>query len=739
MITNEGAVAVVSWEGRIIDFGPEGGKDELNAIIPILSTGIEPRDTDLPRIEAAAGGNAIRIERAVFGKQTSLITWVYFRGKNLRVESVAASTGDDPALIVTLGERAWWGNVPTWVEGAGFINKAGTHRADFIGRESSGMAYALCSDSGKLTAYFGAPDLPGFYEEARTGEDVVPVPPRGVSATRAVTVAYSTSSLGEAVLALPCVRNGGVVQATIPTFEAVGAKAQVARCGSQGPGSGGGSPFALFGVERKRGSSDDKRAIELPSGCYQVRLSAPGYTPGPWIAGEGLAAAVTEAALPRAGELHFEVTEGGNPVPARILVRGVNVPDPNWGDDAYGGAALNVVHAERGVGERPVPPGTYKVMITRGFEYTAFEKEISVVANQTVTVRAPLERVVDTKGWIAADLHLHAMPSMDAPAALVDRVRSLAAAGVEVAVATDHNVVTDYKPAISSLGLSGAVASIIGDEVTTKDLAFGHFNVFPLAAGSPPLPWRGTLPKTVFAAARASAPYGKDTILQVNHPRMGGIGYFDVMRLDATDIAGWMRRSPVVDMSFDALEVFNGDHYANIPKVDACLKDWYALLNAGLRVTATGNSDSHKITFHEPGAPRTLVAVASDDPAAFDERAFIDAVRAGRVVVSSGPFLRLSVNGKGIGATAPAGAAEIVVSVDAPPWVDVDRVEILRRGELLWSSPVTPGKRPASFRVSETLKKGDWLIAVARGSKPMTFLYRPDAKPFAFTNPIWIE
>src|SRR4051812_9235469 len=132
-------------------------------------------------------------------------------------------------------------------------------------------------------------------------------------------------------------------------------------------------------------------------------------------------------------------------------------------------------------------------MITRGFEYTAFEKEIAIVANQTVTVRAALDRVVNTKGWIAADLHLHALPSMDAPALLVDRVRSLAAAGIEAAVATDHNVVTDYRPAIQALGLGAEVASIIGDEVTTKDLAFGHFNVFPLEAGSPPIPWRGTL------------------------------------------------------------------------------------------------------------------------------------------------------------------------------------------------------------------------------------------------------
>ena len=43
--------------------------------------------------------------------------------------------------------------------------------------------------------------------------------------------------------------------------------------------------------------------------------------------------------------------------------------------------------------------------------------------------RATLDRVVDTRGWISADLHVHAVPSPDAPTLLDDRVRSLAAVG----------------------------------------------------------------------------------------------------------------------------------------------------------------------------------------------------------------------------------------------------------------------------------------------------------------------
>src|SRR6185312_10281748 len=186
-----------------------------------------------------------------------------------------------------------------------------------------------------------------------------------------------------------------------------------------------------------------------------------------------------------------------------------------------------------------------------------------------------------------------------------------------------------------------------------------------------------------------------------------GIGYFDLLRFDRDDLQAWAKRVNLADMTFDAIEVFNGDHYARIDKVEECLRDWYALLNAGYRFTATGNSDSHKLSYHEPGVPRNLVAVPNDDPASFDERAFVAAVKKGRVVVSSGPFIRLEIGGKGVGETVPAGAVEVSITVDAPPWVDVDHVELVRRGEVVegWTGPYkTEKKSPHRFEMHPTVE-----------------------------------
>ena len=73
--------------------------------------------------------------------------------------------------------------------------------------------------------------------------------------------------------------------------------------------------------------------------------------------------------------------------------------------------------------------------------------------------------------------------------------------------------------------------------------------------------------------------------------------------------------------------------------------------------------------------PRNFVRVDDDAPGHFDERRFVEAVRAGRVVVTSGPFVRLEVAGHGVGEEAPAGDQEIRVIVDAPDWVDVASVD----------------------------------------------------------------
>jgi hypothetical protein len=732
MLKGPAGVAVVSaTRGTILDFGADGGDDALVSIEPTVFVGLDETTSVVESVQAAGpGGYAVLIRRRVLSDPPlRLWTYVTQTGGGLRIESVA-SAQEGAALAITVGEIVAWGNVPTWVEGTGFVRGAATLNGDFLAREGLGVAYALESEDGHIAGRFAKP-LAGFHEWPRTGERTEGVPAHGTSSRRVLTLTQARGTLGAAVLALPRVGKS-VTRYPLPSGLPDGVLAEVARCA--GP-DGTQRPYARF----------DAHASELtlpsrPGDCFEARLVSPGTAPGAWTP----IAQLSSAPLPTSGTLRWHVQDkAGGALPARIVVRGAGTtPDPSWGEDPVDGAALDVLYTDRD-GSIAIPPGRYHAIVNHGFEYTERESDLTVAAGQTATIDAELVRVVDTRGWISADLHVHAVPSPDAPTPLVERVRSLAASGVEVAVATDHNGVTDYGPAIRELGVDRWLASIVGDEITTRGVPLGHFNVFPLAPGSPPVAYEKIPPQSVMAAARA-APVDVDggagtKIVQLNHPRMGSIGYFELLHFDPRDVAGWRAHSPLAEMGFDAMEVFNGDHYAEIGEVRKVMQDWYALLDAGVRVTATGNSDSHRVSYHECGVPRNLVQVPDDDPAHLDRGAFVDAIRAGHVVVSSGVLVRIDVGGHGPGDSVPAGPVTVHVTADAPPWVDVTHVELVSHGRVLhaWDGPFAKGVRRLDATFATTLGPGDWVIAVASGDQAMTFLPRKDATPFAFTNPVW--
>ena len=66
---------------------------------------------------------------------------------------------------------------------------------------------------------------------------------------------------------------------------------------------------------------------------------------------------------------------------------------------------------------------------------------------------------------------------------------------------------------------------------------------------------------------------------------------------------------------------------------------------------------------------------------------------------------------------------------------------IYRHGRLhaVPTGPFAGGVRRLDARFTMALASGDWVLAVARGDRPMTFLPRAGARPFAFTNAVWIR
>jgi hypothetical protein len=749
MLRHGETVAVVSArKGELVAFGRAGGENGIVALDPTVFEALDsaPREVIAAEIR---DGRLLHVTERVQTLPLELHVWWRAEARSITIASELVNTGAEEAAAVTLGELISFSNTPVWIEGHGLVAVGGSYGGAFLGRAGLGGAYALCDHAGRLNARTGKPSLPGYYRSVRTGQVRLSVAAGERSPVHRVTLAHAAQSVGDAVAALPCAGDREVV--ALPD-KARGHEVEVAHCESEAEQAARisrlerdpkpeealrleGKPFVRY--ERGR------REVAVPKGCARLRLTARGHAPGAWIDprrddAQGFG---HDKLLPEAGALAWAVREEGDDgaLPAQIIVRGrEETKAPDWGQEGGDGAAVNFVYADKD-GALPIPPGRYEVQVYRGFEYTHHAQAIEVKAGAEVRVEATLERVVDTSGFIAADLHVHARPSWDAPSLLEDRVRSLAAVGVEVAVATDHNAVTDYAPAIAALGLGDEIASIVGDEITTDAPLLGHFNVFPLPAGTPPLSFEKVRARELFTTARKLARGG---IIQVNHPRMGDIGYFELLHLDRGDVRKWRAAAPLADLGFDAIEVFNGDHFAEIDEVRWVMNDWYALLEAGLRHTATGNSDSHKIAFQDAGMPRNWVALADDAPARFDAARFVAAVRAARVVVSSGPFIRFAVKGadRGIGDTIAPGEVELTLRVEAPPWIDVSEVELVRRGLVIERWKVAESTAAVRFERAHRLKvdAGDWLVAVAIGNKSMHNVMRSGAKPFAFTNPIWV-
>jgi len=151
---------------------------------------------------------------------------------------------------------------------------------------------------------------------------------------------------------------------------------------------------------------------------------------------------------------------------------------------------LNAIYTHDGRIEQELRPGTYTLYVSRGLEYTIRKiPNVVIQAGKTTTVDASLaniRRVVNTTGYMSADFHIHSARSLDSSAPPLDRVRSFAGEGLEVMVATDHDINTDYLPLIAKLGLGPFITSIVGTEVTTSvgtppffSNAWGHINAWP--------------------------------------------------------------------------------------------------------------------------------------------------------------------------------------------------------------------------------------------------------------------
>lgn len=408
------------------------------------------------------------------------------------------------------------------------------------------------------------------------------------------------------------------------------------------------------------------------------------------------------------------VAPDGLPFEARVRALDAAVPDDAYNTEPVGGLAA-LAYPTSGTVDVPIEPGTYEILVQRGARYELHVQEVTLTAGELTTVTAgDLVAAYDSTGWFTADTHIHAAPSSDGKLTISDRVLTMAGTGVDLYFGTEHDAAGDPRPLVEAMGLANVLYAVPSVEVSP--VMRGHANVFPVVP-DPALPnggaWRWWMDPVVdsnehFDRVREAHP---DALVQINHPFSPGM----------PSLAGWepgfVQHADLWWDGFDLLEVVHGR------REDSNVALYLDLLSRGVVVTPMGNTDAHDHLTNDPGLNVTWIAMDAPGVSALTDDALVEALRAHRTVASNGPFLDLDV----LPGETLTTSTTLHVTARSPSWMKVDRVELLRDGEVVQTVEGTT----ATF----TLDADQDAVFVVTASGDTSMSPIGGHPPFAITGP----
>jgi hypothetical protein len=287
-----------------------------------------------------------------------------------------------------------------------------------------------------------------------------------------------------------------------------------------------------------------------------------------------------------------------------------------------------------------LPAGVYERVISRGIEYDLDRDYVTVLPGQATRVLGHLNRVVDTSGHISADFHVHGSNSPDSGVLPNSRVMSFAGEGVELLTATDHDVFTDYLPAIEATGLERFLRTQSG--VESSPLMMSHFLGFPVATDdTQPLnmpretafDWLGNDPQGIIEAIRKAGVLGGpgDAVVLLAHV----YDYFDYYKVNSYSLVPegnflYFAADPLLapqlfSAAMDGFEIANGKSYDFIRKPTiAELSDYSFGLKLLTQSLSSGAIDLIEYSVaHQALGQTTVNAMLTRSEE--EQRAFIDA------------------------------------------------------------------------------------------------------------------
>lgn len=441
---------------------------------------------------------------------------------------------------------------------------------------------------------------------------------------------------------------------------------------------------------------------------------------------------------PKPGRLKVTVTsDKGESLPFQAVLRAKD----------SGGAGERTFIDGDGAATFLLPVGKWEVWLHHGPEWTAYTTEVALTADKETAVVAKLKHVVDTKGWIAADTHIHGEHSSDSDVPNRERVLDAVAVGLDYAVATDHDYITDYTPFLKAAGIQDRITVASGVEVSTAK--WGHHGVWPIQpdpnkSGQGGPQWHEKNALQFVAEVRGG---DAKRVHQVNHPR-GSQSYFEGIEYDPKNAGKTDKKL----LGFDAIELINSKRMDDTAEV---LVDWFGLLDQGLTPTGVATSDTHSLS-SGVGTARTWIWLGHgkdgkglDRQGKFTAAQADEAIKAGFAVASTGPLLVLELMAgevtKTVGETLTGAVGNVTAraTVRAPDWMPLGKITLFRNGievhvAMVGDTPSVGGLREAEVLFSApAATKAGWWVAVLQ---PLANEVRPPIQKrpvYAITNPVY--
>jgi TolB protein len=446
------------------------------------------------------------------------------------------------------------------------------------------------------------------------------------------------------------------------------------------------------------------------------------------------------------GRLKVETVDAmtGQSIPARVSVTVPDgrafAPDDAWrhADDYFDRSERKIEYGyfhTIGAAEMTVPAGSVKVEVTRGLEYRVARREVTVASGSTQTIRIALERLADmpARGWSSGDLHVHMNYGgayRATPATLTFQAAAEDLDVVENLIVNKEQRIPDvaYFAGGTPDPASKAETRIVhGQEFHTS--FWGHLGLIGLTENLL-LPDYSAYVNT---AAASPAPLNA-TVSDLARAQGGIVGYvhpFDTVPDPATEVT---TNELPVDVALGKIDYYEVVGFAD-PLASA--KVWYRLLNCGFRLPAGAGTDA-MTNYASLRGPVGMNRVFVKMDGVRDRAAWLAAIKAGRTFATNGPLVGLSLAGKEPGAdiTLADGEHELEARVWMRSFVPVDKVEIVRNGEVVATLPLAAGGTECDATVRLKVTGSGWYTVRAwseRSRHPVLDLY-----PFGTTSPIYV-